>query len=356
VTPKIPKRKTWGLPLSLLLLLGPLTAQAAPLSGAFPDFSSTFKVLPPYIQAELLRIPDNSVDIPLFKFPTPPKLNVDVMLGANWRLNDGYGFWLGDGESPLATAADYSAYDKAQVALYLQNRKYFAGFNTRLAAETARYAEQYAKAVQVITKENQAYQNLLLTYPEAVTKNYVLMYLENRNLQLDLLTRHWMISVAHIRGELSGILGQDLGALTNYDAEGGMDGYVRKMNLNLVNSERTAINDSWAPMTQDALKPLQDFQPKELTIAEAEKMQWGLPPKIKIPKTKIALPAPGASEQESLSKAYNTLVNTPATTAAETPTSWIEQILALLLLVGGGGWWLSRKRGNKRKAEGEPEN
>ncbi len=352
---KPPKRKAWILPLGILLLSGPLTAQAAALGGAFPDFSSTFKTLPPYVQSELMQMPNNSASIPMFKFPTPPKLIVNVMLGANWRMDDGYGYWLGDGDSPMATAADYSAYDKAQVALYNKNLKYFAGFNARLAAETARYSKAYAEQVQKITKDNEAYQSLLLTYPEAVTKNYVLMYLENRNLQLDLLTRHWLISVSHIKGELKAILGQDLDALTNYNAEGGMDSYVRKMNHNLVDSERKAINDSWAPMTQNALKPLQDFQPKELTIPEAEKMQWGQPPRVKVPKAEIALPSPGVSEQQSLSKAYNALVNTPSTTS-KTGMSWLEQILALLLLVGGAGWWLTRKRGGKRKSsEGDSE-
>lgn len=343
---EVPKRKAAQTYLGLALLLSPVLVQAMPFSGAFPDYSETFKDLPPYIQAEIETPPQGSIQMPMFQFPQPPQLIVNVMEGANWRLNDGYGFWLGDGQSPLATAADYSAYDKAQTALYLKNRKYLAKFDIAFQKEAKQYASAYAKAVAQAVKQNKAYQNLLLTYPDAVTKNYVLLYLGNRDSQLGLLQRNWELSVSHIRYELGDILGQDLNALTNYNSDSGLDDYVRNMSKQLVNSERSVIDNSWAPMTTDALAPLEAFRPQELTRAEAEKMQWGVPPVVKAPKEKIALPNNQFSEHQSLAQAYNALVN-PSGQASASASSWLGQILALILLIGGGGWWWLRRKKNR---------
>lgn len=349
IMPNLPKRKVVRTYLGLVLLLSPAWTQAMPFSGAFPDYSEAFKNLPPYIQAEIESPPRNSVQPEAFRFPPPPQLIVNVMEGADWRLNDGYGFWLGDGQSPLATAADYSAYDKAQTTLYLKNRQYFSQFDEAFRKEAKQYAATYAKAVAEMVKRDKAYQNLLLTYPDAVTRDYVLLYLENRDSQLGLMQRNWETSVSHIRYELSDILGQDLNALTDYNSDSGMDAYVRNMNKQLVNSERSVIDNSWAPMTTDALAPLKAFQPHELTVAEAEKMQWGVPPVVKAPEEKMALPNTPFSERQSLAQAYHALIN-PSNSASKGASSWLGQILALILLIGGGGWWWLRRKKNQGDA------
>ncbi len=331
---------------------GPAFSAGMPMFDEFPFFSAEFQSLPPEIQAGLRQVPSNSETYPVFQFPRPPSLHINVMTGADWRLDDGYGLWMGDAHSPLATAADYSAYDKAQNGYFMHNRDNFSKFNTAFRKSALNYAKAYRKEVSSIVRSNQQFQDLLLTYPQAVTKNYVLMYLQNRDYNLGDLRRSWGLSVSKIKRSLGDTLGLDLNALDINYVKSGLDPYVRNINLELIDRERSIIDNSWAPLEENALAPLDAFKPNELTIAEAEKMQWGLPPVSRISPTRpaTALPPAPTPEQE-LGQAFRTVV-----AGGEAPKpNLLLQWLALLILAGAAVFYWMRKSRKRKTSSGEEQ-
>lgn len=331
-----------------LLLAGPLYAQTneAFLSGEFQAFSKEYSELPPYVRNALANEPSNSEVFPVFNFPTPPSLNIAVRKGASWRMDDGYGIWLGDGQSPLATAADFSAYDKVQNQYFLYNRNNFAKFNKKFRLAAKAYADAYRKTVKHIVDQNEAFQTLLLSYPQAVTENYVLQYLIQRNYALQDLQHTWLVSVVKIKRILRLTLGQDLEYLQLNYVDSGLDPYIRNINKQLIDKERYIIDSSWAPLEQNALAPLQSFKPKELTISEAEKMQWGLPPVHKGPKPSTgAIAAPNTTPNSELDQAFHAVTQSANASTGNPLLQW----LALLLMGLIGGLWFWRKRRSRSR-------
>jgi len=337
-----------------LCVSNPLYAQSSEafLYGEYPSFSTEFNSLPSYVKMALQNEPANSEIFPVFHFPRPPALNIAVRAGSDWRMDDGYGIWLGDGQSPLATAADFSAYDRVQDKYFLYNRNNFAKFNKQFEQAARTYAAAYRKTVEHIVKRNEAFQTLLLTYPQAVTKDYVLHYLIQRDYALSSLQRTWKLSVLKIKRTLNQTIGADLDYLQLNYVDSGMDPYVRNINKQLINKERDIVNSSWAPLEQDALAPLESFKPKELTIPEAEKMQWGIPPVRKGPKPSTGeMVAPGLTPNSELDQAFQAVTgHTPGK-----PSSSLLQWLALLLVGLGGGLWFWRKQRKNRSKKDSPE-
>lgn len=322
-------------------------AQASGSFGEFQAFSTEFQSLPLALQMDLRNEPSNFDVYPTFQFPQPPALRIKVMAGADWRLNDGYGMWLGDGESPLATAADFSAYDKAQNVYFLYNRNNFARFNKQFRKAAKAYAKQYAETVSQIVAQNDAYQTLLLAYPQAVTKDYVMQYLRQRDYNLEDLQHTWIVSVSKIKRDLGYTLGSDLANLDINYVKSGLDHYVRNINKELIYRERDIINSGWTPLEANALAPLEQFKPRELTVAEAEKIKWGLPPVRKVTPPPVGANSPfEVGPEQQLQQAFQSAVQGGRTTSEQPWLQW----LALLLLAAVGVFWFWRKSKRSRSA------
>jgi len=285
-----------------LLLSGSASALAAP--GSPPvvvgPFSPYMQQLPAYVQMEFREFPNNLIAMPQLQLPPLPHLDINMFLGSSWRMNDGYGVWSGDGESPLATPKDIARYDKAQTKLYLQNEAALAKFNTAFAAALKAFATAYTASVKKLVRQNAEYQDILLTYPEAVNKPFVIFYLSSRDIALGQAERYWRSAVAHTKQELRRTLGKDLEYLQAYYVTSSLDGYTKKMYGNLVPAERDQLNEAWAPLLQEPLEPIRAYEKTELTVPEAEKMTWGVPPTAKQNSAAANLTAPGVHESSTV--------------------------------------------------------
>ncbi len=338
---------------TLLLSAGATMSAHAAIPDLQQSFTSYFNHLPILVQAEIRAEPDNNTDLPAFIAPKPPGLTVNVMAGASWRMDDGYGMWQGDGESPLATAKDFSEYDAAQIQLYNQNRKELSVFNQQLSKEIKKYTASFKHKVAALVASNQSYQNLLLTYPQAVTKSYVVSYILNRDMALGHAQREWQRSVSHLRYTIGVQVGRALSAVQVNNVDSGQDPYVRSINKLLVQQETARIDALWAPMEDSPLAPLMAFKPYELTLKQAEAMSWGVvvPPASSKPGVVENSPAPGMRSGPG----YNQSEQVSPTTAASTESEWMSWLVLLLGLGGGAFWFLRRKARGKQRAPDETD-
>ncbi|MHB1666086.1 hypothetical protein [Thiomonas sp.] len=281
-----------------------------------------------------------------------PRLTINAQAGASWRLDDGYGPWTGDGESPLATAADYSAYDEAQTKLYQSNVRNLEKFNKSFKADLKAYSARYRDGILKMVNQNRAYQGVLLAYPQAVTKSYVIGYLVGRDLLFESAEHQWITSLNSVKTQLQASLGADLADIEAYNGQSSEDLYARKMNSRMVVAERDNLNAAWAPLESQPLKPLRAYEAQELTVAEAERMTWGEAPASTPPALNRAPARPGLRNPES-----GTPGETPQAPTAAVPSSStgsLAQWLAFLLLAAGGGIWLWRRR-RRRPGGSRPE-
>jgi len=338
-----------------LLLSSSASAVAAP--GFSPvvegPFSPYMRQLPAYVQMEFREFPNNLISMPQLHLPPPPHLDINIFRGSSWRMNDGYGAWSGDGESPLATPKDFARYNKAQTKLYLQNEAALAKFNKAFAASLKAFATAYTASVQKLVRQNAEYQDLLLTYPEAVNKPFVIFYLSSRDIALGQAERYWMSAVEHTKQELRSTLGNDLEYLQAYFVTSSLDGYTKKMYKNLVSAERNQLNEAWAPLLQEPLKPIRDYEKTELTVPEAEKMIWGVPPTAKQKSAVANLKAPGVHERSTVPESANEAVQPQAIAVRHTFLMDVLTGLVLFALTMFGLLWFSRRRNKPDKSQRE---